>query len=427
MAKKTTKKTTKKPAAKTAKTVKASKQDVCTSNDAILKTIFIVLGVAVVIAAFYVGYLTGQGGSTIGASERNPVAGDGVLVITEYSDFECPFCQRFYNDAYQQIRSEYGDQVEIVYKHFPLSIHANAQKAAEASECARDQGMFWEYHDRLFEQGGLTVPELKAHATALGLNQAEFDNCLDSDEKASIVAEDMAEAQSRGASGTPSFWIDGELVVGAQPFSVFKQKIDAALSGSGTAGSGDTAPQPSAPQPSQPTAPEPTADVGDGTKPPLGDANAPVTIVEFLDYKCGFCGRHHEQTFPQIKENFVDEGLVKYVVRDFPVVGGNKAAEASRCAADQGMFWEYHDLLFSNQQASEAQYKAWAGELGLNQAEFDSCLDSGEKSSAVQADFSAGQEAGVTGTPGFFVNGVKINGAQPYDVFEDAINQALEN
>ncbi len=417
MARKTSKKTTKK-SAKTAKT----QEDVCTSNDAILKTIFIVLGVAVVIAAFYVGYLTGQGGSTIGASERNPVAADGTVVITEYSDFECPFCQRFYNGAYKQIRSEYGDQVEIVYKHLPLSIHPNAQKAAEASECARDQGKFWEYHDRLFEQGGLTVPQLKAHAAALGLDQAEFDSCLDSGEKASVVADDMAEAQSRGASGTPSFWINGELVVGAQPFQVFQQKIDAALGSGAAAPSHGGMPSQPAPQPAQPT-----ADVGDGTKPPLGDANAPVTIVEFLDYKCGFCGRHHEQTYPLIKENFIDEGLVRYVVRDFPVVGGQKAAEASRCAADQGKFWEMHELLFSNQQSSETQYKAWAGELGLNQAEFDNCLDSGEKASAVQADFSAGQQAGVTGTPGFFVNGVKVNGAQPYAVFENAINQALEN
>src|SRR3989344_7101547 len=144
-----------------------------------------------------------------------------------------------------------------------------------------------------------------------------------------------------------------------------------------------------------------TVEIGDS--PVLGSKSAKVTIVEFSDYECPFCGRHFEQTYPQLKKDYIDTGKVQLVFKDFPLSfhpQAQKAAEAARCAGEQGKYWEMHDKLFSNQQSlSVENEKKWAKELGLNTAKFDSCLDSGKYASAVQADSNYGQSIGVSGTP----------------------------
>ncbi len=118
-----------------------------------------------------------------------------------------------------------------MYRDLPLtSIHQYAQEAAEAGECADDQGKFWEYHDLVFaNQGALDVASLKAYAQQLGLDTTTFNECLDNGEQSAEVQKDAADAQAAGATGTPAFFINGQLVSGAQPFSVFQQVIDAAL------------------------------------------------------------------------------------------------------------------------------------------------------------------------------------------------------
>ena len=166
-----------------------------------------------------------------------------------------------------------------------------------------------------------------------------------------------------------------------------------------------------------------------GDSPVLGSKTAKVTIVEFSDYECPFCGRHFEQTYPQLKKDYIDTGKVQLVFKDFPLSfhpQAQKAAESARCAGEQGKYWEMHDKLFSNQQSlSVENEKKWAKELGLNTAKFDSCLDSGKYASAVQADSNYGQSIGVSGTPAFFINGKKLVGAQPYSSFQAAINAEL--
>jgi len=157
---------------------------------------------------------------------------DAAVTIVEYSDFECPFCQRALPTV-EQVLETYGDDVNLVYRHFPLrSIHPNAQKAAEAAECAADQGSFWEYHDLLFENNALVsggVSQFKTFAAQLGLNAGQFNNCLDSGEKAADVDEDFNSGAESGVEGTPAFFINGTLVSGAQPFSAFQSVIDAEL------------------------------------------------------------------------------------------------------------------------------------------------------------------------------------------------------
>ena len=160
-----------------------------------------------------------------------------------------------------------------------------------------------------------------------------------------------------------------------------------------------------------------------------GDANAPVTIIEFSDFECPFCGRYIEQTYPEIVENYIETGQVKYVFRDFPLSfhqNAQKAAEAAECAGEQGMYWEMHDVLFANQETLDVDsLKGYAEELDLDTEEFDECLDSGEMYDEVQADMADGSRYGVQGTPAFFVNGQLLSGAQPYSAFEAAIEAAL--
>ncbi len=186
--------------------------------------------------------------------------------------------------------------------------------------------------------------------------------------------------------------------------------------------------------PSPTPSPEPSrvqVEAGDSTV--KGKKNAPVTIIEFSDYECPFCGRHFEQTYPLLISNYVDTGQVKLVFKDFPLTSihpnAQKAAEAARCVREQkgdDGYFKMHDKLFQNQQSlSIENYKSWAREIGAIGAQFDTCLDSGKFASAVQRDQQIGSGAGVQGTPAFFVNGVSINGAQPYEAFRSAIEAEL--
>lgn len=179
----------------------------------------------------------GDGGG-VAITKRNDAAteGKGKIELVEFSDFQCPFCKRFHNDVYKQIKAKYIDtnKVKFTYRHYPLPSHQNAQKAAEASECANDQGKFFEYHDVLFENSesngaGLAVSDLKQYAVNLGLNVAKFDKCLDSGAKTEIVKKDLAEGQRLGVKGTPTIYVDGVAVIGAQPFSIFETAIEKAL------------------------------------------------------------------------------------------------------------------------------------------------------------------------------------------------------
>jgi protein-disulfide isomerase len=125
----------------------------------------------------------------------------------------------------------YGRSVRLVYKDYPLPNHAHAQKAAEAARCAGAQGKYWEMHDKMFvDLNQLAVPALKKHAAAIGLDQAAFDQCLDSGQFAQAVAADAAYGEKLGVNSTPSFFINGRPLVGAQPFDAFKSVIDEELS-----------------------------------------------------------------------------------------------------------------------------------------------------------------------------------------------------
>jgi len=172
-----------------------------------------------------------------------------------------------------------------------------------------------------------------------------------------------------------------------------------------------------------------------------GDKNAKLTLVEFTDYQCPFCSRHYRDTMPQIVDEYVKSGKVKYVLREFPLESIHpmafKAAEAAQCAGEQGKYWEMHDRLFANQNAlAPAQLPGHAEAVGVNADQFKSCLESGKYATKVRKDLNDAQKAGATGTPTFFIgrtdpNGTdvrsvrKMVGAQPYPAFKDALDTLL--
>ena len=151
------------------------------------------------------------------------------ITVVEFSDFECPFCGRAH-DTMEKVMETYAGKIRLVFRQFPLSIHNNAEKAAEASLCASEQGKFWEYHDLLFKnQRKLDVPDLKEYATSLGLDTSKFAKCLDGGKISASVQSDQAAGQAVGVSGTPAFFINGVMLSGAQPFEEFQRVIDQEL------------------------------------------------------------------------------------------------------------------------------------------------------------------------------------------------------
>ena len=171
---------------------------------------------------------------------QNVAAGNGPsrgpnsapVQIIEFSDFQCPYCQRA-NPTVQQVLNTYGDRVHLVYRHFPLPSHPNARPAAEASQCAAEQGKFWPYHDKLFASPSrLAETDLKQHAAELGLDTGKFNTCVDGRKYKAQVEADAQAGEEAGVNGTPAFFINGRMLSGAQPFEAFKRLIDDELASS---------------------------------------------------------------------------------------------------------------------------------------------------------------------------------------------------
>lgn len=162
----------------------------------------------------------------------NPILGSdsAKVVITEYGDFGCTSCRAWHNAGImEQVITAYGDQVQFVWKDFPV-ITAQSPKAAEAGQCAHDQGKFWEYHDTLYENARtLTADNLKSYAVQLGLDAEQFNTCLDSGQNIAKVNQNLDEARSLGLPGTPSFLVNGKKLVGPPSFETLKSTIDAIL------------------------------------------------------------------------------------------------------------------------------------------------------------------------------------------------------
>lgn len=157
---------------------------------------------------------------------------DAPITIVEFSDFQCPFCKRWHDEVYGPLLDAYPDQIRFVYRHLPLtSIHPDAQSAAAASMCAGEQDKFWEFHEKLFSSATLGSTTYLQYAQELNLDPSTFENCLTANKYQAQIQADSDFAIDLGINSTPTFFINGLAVVGAQPLDVFKQVIDRELAG----------------------------------------------------------------------------------------------------------------------------------------------------------------------------------------------------
>lgn len=174
------------------------------------------------------------------------------------------------------------------------------------------------------------------------------------------------------------------------------------------------------------TDPDERVDVSVDDNPAHGPADAPVVIIEFSDFNCPYCGRFARETLPLLRENYNDQ--IHFVYRDFPILGDSslQAAIAAECANDQGAFWDFHDLLFENQGGFNQEMFIQFGEtLGLDIGQFTACQNDPAVRDEVIADYEAASRLRVSGTPTFFINGRRVVGAQPYEVFQGVIDEEL--
>ncbi len=392
----------------------------------------------------------GGGGDDGDLSLSLPVAPvDGRLLgdpnapvrILTFEDFTCAHCGTFNIETKPLLETEYINRglVSLEFRHMAI-LGDDSVRSAAASECAADQDLFWPYHDTLFQrQGGAgwaTTGRLKGFAREMndalgsgGLDLDAFDRCVDAGVKDLIVAAQTDEAGQLivGAGGrpsTPTFVINGALAFqGAQPIEAFRARIDALLPDTDAADGDESA----APDTGPPV---------DGRL--LGDPEAPVQLVAFEDFSCSHCGTFSLETKPLIEAEYITDGRVAIEFRHFAILGpdSERAAAASECAADQNLFWPYHDTLFARQGgsgwASDDHLKDFARAVsGLDLDAFDACVDSGEKLQVVRdSTDAAGQmivgAGGQPSTPTFFINGeLAVEGARPIEVFRERIEAAL--
>jgi protein-disulfide isomerase len=369
----------------------------------------------------------------LGADSPWTGAKNAKVTIVEFSDFQCPFCLRA-EPTVRKILETYKGDVKLVWRNEPLPFHQNAMPAAKAAVAAHKQGKFWEMHKLMFEhQQELSEAKYEEWAKQIGLDVPRWKRDKDSRETEAAITADARYGSQVGADGTPGFFIHGRLISGALPFETFKPMIDEEITKANAALKRGVKPEKlyevliaenvkSAGQAQQQMA----AKIEVGAAPVLGPRNAPVTIVEWSDFQCPFCGRV-EPTLQQLRDEY--KGKIRLAWKNQPLSfhpNAMPAAEAAMAAHEQGKFWEFHDELFKRQnELSPALYDEVAKKLGLDMKKFHASIEGHRHAGQIQADMASGSALGAGGTPTFFINGKKIVGAQPLDQFKQIIDAEL--
>ncbi len=380
---------------------------------------------------------------------------DALVTIVEFSDFQCPFCGRA-TATLAEIERAYPTDVRVVWRDQPLPFHTDAEPAAlVAREAYAQQGDagFWRMHDTLYaNQQQLSRDALLRYAREQSLDLVGVRRALDTRAQLPKLQASSALGNRIGAAGTPTFFINGRVLVGAQPLSAFTALIDEelryarALTITGTLPSevyaqltsnGLNAEAPAAPNPNEVVAPAPDPNTDTVYRvqervgaPSKGPERAPVVLTLFSDFQCPFCNRL-TPTLETLMAN--NPGKIRLVWRNYPLsfhTNAQLAAEAAMEAQAQGgdaKFWQMHAMLFENQRALErSDLERYAARLHLDMARFRRALDTHVHADVIRADVAAADATGLSiGTPTSFVNGRSVQGAQPLAVFQAAIDRAL--
>lgn len=399
-------------------------------------------------------------GPVLGVSEDDPVErldvpvsnvmpqrgrADAPVTIVEFSDFECPFCNAVL-PSLREVEETYGDKVRIVWRNQPLPIHPHAQLAAEAALEAHAQGgnaKFWAMHDKLFaNRDALTRADLDRYAGELGLNAATFKIALDSHTHAEAIKSDMGDAVRVGVRGTPAFFINGRVLVGAKPTVAFKELIDDELSrvvklqaknvpadrvyATLMASAKKIVDPKRKPAVAQTVYKVPVSDAD----PQQGPADALVTMVMFGDFEDKFT-RQAADTVNTLRQKYSAD--LRVVWKNVPLSFHDNAKNAATLAMEafaQGgneLFWQAHQLLLQNQGAlGTADLERYAAQLGLKPAALKAALTRDAYKAKIDADVAlVPRLLSIFTTPLFTINGRFIRGAAQPDLFQATIEEEL--
>jgi len=376
----------------------------------------------------------------------SPVLGsaNALVTIVEFSDFQCPFCSRV-EPTLKAIRDKYGDKVRLVWKNEPLPFHNRAEPCAEAANEMRtqkgDKG-FWAMHDNIYaNQKAQADDDLVKYATDAGGNGDKVRDAITNHTHKKDIDADNDLAQDFQAQGTPNFFINGRHLVGAQPEEKFDKIIDEEITKAQGLISKGTNPRdlydtltkdgkgPPPPEMKDVPANLPAND------PARGNMKAKVTVHEWSDFQCPFCGRV-EPTVAQVMKDYGDK--IKFVWHDLPLPMHQDAPLASQAGreafAQKGpsAFWSMHDKMFANQQKIKRDdLDGYAKDLNLDMDKWKAALDGSTHSAEIDADKTAANSDSISGTPAFLIvpNGAKqgyfISGAQDYSKFRKLLDRAI--
>jgi len=355
---------------------------------------------------------------------------NALVTAVVFSEFQCPFCKKI-EPTLQQLATDYAGKIRFVFKHSPLPFHKDAMPASNASLCAKEQGKFWEMHDKLFEnQQALDAPSLEKYATEVGVDGAKWKKCFDASTYNAQILADQELGGKVTARGTPNVFINGRKLTGAKPVEEFKTVIDEEMKrAEAVVAKGIAADKVYDELIKDGKVFEPLEEKVNAFKldasPTKGKKDAKIQIVEFSDFQCPFCSRV-AAPLKDLEAKYGDKMSVTF--KHFPLSFHKEAmpaAMASMCAHEQGKFWEYHDQLFANQKAlATDNLKQYATTAGLDIAKYDACVASNKFQAQIDADMAEARDAQVRGTPTLFINGRKFNSNTGYNV--EAFTSVIE-
>ena len=368
---------------------------------------------------------------------------DAPVTVINFSDFQCPFSKRSV-DLMDKINKDYKGKVRYVFKHFPLGFHKQAKPAAKAAIAAQKQGKFWEFYKKAFSN----IKEIKEEnfekwAKELGLDVEKFKKDMADPAVAKQLANDMKQGSQFGVRGTPTMFINGVRIVGANAPKIEKIIKAQIINGEKLKAKGDKDPYTTLvkngktkytpPKRKPPKIPSDIYKIAiPKTSPMWGEKDAPVTMILFDDFQCPFCKRLHG-TYKKIKKEFGGKVRIFYIQRPLKFhPNAPAAAWATIAAQKQGKFWEMYDKLFNEQKKWSRdkeidKYLEKAGkEIGLDIAKFKKVYADPATKAIVDSDGKLADKLKVRGTPGTFVNGRFIGGAYPFESFKAVIEEELK-
>ena len=364
---------------------------------------------------------------------------DAPVTIIEFSDFECPYCRKV-QATLAEIQRRYPKDVRIVFRQQPLPMHKNAESAAVAALAADRQGKFWDMHDLLFQAAeAKQLGNYDDLAKQLNLDIKRFRKDMADAKLEASIAADQQVAKRFGASGTPTFFINGRHLAGAQPIEAFVALIDEELAAAKAyqkqhkvaatklyeTMSRDWESEVEVP----PVAEHQRQTISVADLPGTGKLSKPaIVIVGCVDFDCPFCKRGAD-LMAQVLADKAYQKQVAYHFAHFPLPMHKNAEGAHRAAiaaGEQGKFWDMHDLLFADQkQRGEAEYVELAAQLGLDTKRFLTDWNSTKTRDKLDADKSLCTQLGVSGTPSYFVNGRLVRGAIPFEELAAVLDEEL--